>query len=233
MSLSLVIPFYNEEDNVQEVVVDLIQEFDQRQISYSLICVNNGSTDNTQTILNNLSGKYHQIKTITLAINKGYGFGVLQGLKLANDNYIGYSVGDGQISAADIAKVYEVIKRDGLDYCQGKRKKKDRSWRRISTWCFNFIFHLFFPCPVYDIGSNPKIMKKDVYIEINPSSKGWFIDSEVIIKNYLRKSKMREIFVSHKIRKKGESKHLLPFTIYEIMINVLKWRFKVWFSKNL
>ena len=139
MSLSLVIPFYNEEENVHEVVFEIIQEFDQRKISYSLICVNNGSSDNTPNILIDLSEKYPQIKTVTVEKNKGYGFGVLKGLQLANNYYVGYSVGDGQISAADVAKVYEVAKNDNLDFCQGKRNTRDSLLRKLSTRTHNLI----------------------------------------------------------------------------------------------
>ncbi len=232
MSLSLVIPFYNEEENVHEVVFEIIQEFDQRKISYSLICVNNGSSDNTPNILIDLSEKYPQIKTVTVEKNKGYGFGVLKGLQLANNYYVGYSVGDGQISAADVAKVYEVAKNDNLDFCQGKRNTRDSLLRKLSTRTHNLIFHLFFPCSVYDIGSNPKIMRKNVFDEIKPMSEGWFIDGEIILKNYLRNSKMKEISVSAIIRDKGESKHIILHTIFEMLLNIIKWRFKAWFSST-
>ena len=232
MSLSLVIPFFNEEKNVEDVIMDIINEFNEKNINYSLIAVNNGSSDNTCDILEELSSRYSQIKIVNINKNIGYGYGVTQGLKVATGDYVGYSVGDGQISGADVARVFDEAKRGNIDFCQGRRNKKDLSMRRVSTWGFNFIFHLFFSCPVYDIGSNPKIMKKDIYLEIKPTSKGWFIDSEIIIKNCLRKSKMKEVLVSSSSRLEGVSKHIIPHTILVVLFGILRWRFKAWFMKT-
>ena len=232
MFLSLVIPFYNEEEKLEDVIVGIINEFNKRKFNLTLIAVNNGSSDNTFSILQELSNRYSQIKIVNISKNKGYGFGVVQGMKEATGDFVGYTVGDGQVSGADVARIYDEVKRRDTDFCQGKRNKEDRSMRRISTWGLNFIFHLFFPCPVFDVGGSPKIMKKEVYLEIKPTSNGWFIDSEIIIKNYLRKSKMKEVLVSYHSRIKGVSKHILPFTVFVVLVCILKWRFKAWFMKT-
>ena len=232
MFLSLVIPFYNEEEKLEDVLVGIINEFSERKLNLTLIAVNNGSSDNTFNILKELSNRYSQIKIVNISKNKGYGYGVVQGMKEATGDYVGYSVGDGQVSGADVARVYDEVKRGESDFCQGKRNKEDFSLRRISTWGLNFIFHLFFPCSVYDVGGSPKIMKKEIFLEIKPTSNGWFLDSEIIIKNYLRKSKMKEIPVSYHSRLKGVSKHVIPYTVFVVLVGILKWRFKVSFMKN-
>ena len=69
MSLSLVIPFFNEEKNVEDVIMDIINEFNEKNINYSLIAVNNGSSDNTCDILEELSSRYSQIKIVNINKN--------------------------------------------------------------------------------------------------------------------------------------------------------------------
>ena len=75
-------------------------------------------------------------------------------------------------------------------------------------------------------------MKKEVYLEIKPTSSGWFIDSEIIIKNYLRKSKMKEILITYHSRLKGVSKLIIPYAVLVVLVGILKWRFKAWFMKT-
>ena len=120
MSLSLVIPFFNEGKNVEDVIMDIINEFNEKNINYSLIAVNNGSSDNICDILEELSSRYSQIKIVNINKNIGYGYGVTQGLKVATGDYVGYSVGDGQISGADVARVFDEAKRGNTSRPQKK-----------------------------------------------------------------------------------------------------------------
>jgi polyisoprenyl-phosphate glycosyltransferase len=222
---SLIIPFYNEETNVERVCEEIVGEFSARKLEYELIAVNNGSGDRTPQLLDKLSGQYPQIKVVTVDVNQGYGFGVRQGFGIASGNYIGYSVGDGQISAADVAEVFGIAREESLDFCQGKRIRKDTLLRRINTKVFNFTFHLFFPAGVYDVGSNPKIIKKSVLERISPVSDDWFIDGEIILRSYLLHGKMKEIPVTFLKREKGKS-HINLFSVFEMLKNIIKWKIK-------
>lgn len=222
---SLVIPFYNEEGNVERVCREIIDEFNNHGIQYELITINNGSVDRTPQLLDRLSGQYPQIKVVTVEVNQGYGFGVRQGFKIASGDYVGYSVGDGQISAADVARVYKIAKEEGLDFCQGKRIRKDTLLRRTNTKVFNFTFHLFFPAKVYDIGSNPKIIKRSILEKISPVSNDWFIDGEIILKTYLLKGKMKEIPVTFLKRERGKS-HINLFSVFEMLKNIITWKLR-------
>lgn len=229
---SLVVPFYNEEDNVEKVCNEIVDEFDARGLKYELITVNNGSIDKTHQLLNELSQKYPQIKVVNVIVNEGYGYGVLQGLKIATGEYVGYSTGDGQISAADVAKVFKITKEENMDFCQGKRIRNDTLLRRMNTIIFNFVFHVFFHAKVRDIGSNPKILKRKVYEAISPVSKDWFIDGEIILKTHLLGCRTKEIAVAFRKREEGKS-HINILSILEMLKNITRWKFKtLHFSKT-
>lgn len=227
VEFSLVIPFYNEEKNVQTVCEEIINEFNKQKVNYEIIAVNNGSFDRTGELLDSLAQQYSKMfKIVKIAVNQGYGWGVLQGLKVASGNYVGYSVGDDQISAEDVFRVFKKAREENLDFCQGKRTiRHDTLVRRLTTKVFNFSFHLFFPCQVYDIGSNPKIMKKTWYEKISPVSKDWFIDGEIILKTYLFGGKVQEVPVTFKKRKQGKS-HIKIFSALEMLKSTLIWRIK-------
>ncbi len=231
VDFSLVIPFYNEEKNVQKVCAEIIKEFDKQNLNYEIIAVNNGSLDRTGELLDSLAQQYSKIfKIVKVVVNQGYGWGVLQGLKVAAGTYIGYSVGDGQILAEDVFRVFKKAKEENLDFCQGKRSiRQDTLLRRLNTKVFNSIFHLFFPCRVSDIGSNPKIMKRTLYEKISPVSKDWFIDGEIILKTHLLNGKVKEIPVTSLKRERGES-HIKITTIFEMLKNIFFWKIKTLFN---
>jgi len=227
MEFSLVIPFYNEEKNVENVCSEIVEVFSKHNLNYELIAVNNGSRDRTKELLEQLSGRYSVIKIVTVQVNQGYGYGVLQGLKIAQGNYVGYSVGDGQISAEDVFKVYKEAVTNNLDYCQGKRMgRKDSFLRTLNTKFFHFIFHILYKSNITDNGSNPKILKKIWYEKLKLVSKDWFLDSEIILKTSDLKGTMKEIPVTFIKRKEGKSKVNI-FGSLATLKSVLVWKFRL------
>jgi len=226
VDLSIVIPFYNEEENVEKVCKDLIREFNANNLSYEIITVNNGSYDNTPKLLKKLSNEFPQIKTVTVEVNQGYGWGVVQGLRSTTGSYVGYMAGDGQIKPEDVIKVFEKIKSYGLDFAQGKRiTRHDGLLRKIVSRVFNAIFQILFPCPLTDVGSNPKIFSHSLYKKISPVSKDWFIDSEVIIKSSVLGARMIEVPLIFQKREKGIS-HIHISSIIEMLKNMIVWKIR-------
>src|SRR3989344_8059999 len=108
--LSIVVPFYNEEETVELLTNTLINEFNKNNIDYELILVNNGSDDKTSEIVNKLSEKYKNVKAVHVKVNQGYGWGILNGLKIANGGYVGYMDGDFEIQPSGLLNVYKRIK---------------------------------------------------------------------------------------------------------------------------
>ncbi|MFH1665995.1 MAG: glycosyltransferase family 2 protein [Elusimicrobiota bacterium] len=227
MQFSLVIPFYNEEKNAESVCHEIVEIFSRHNLNYELIAVNNGSRDKTAQLLEQLADKHPVIKIVNVAVNQGYGYGVLQGLKTAQGDYVGYSVGDGQISAEDVYKVYKEAAVNNLDYCQGKRiGRKDSFLRTLNTKFFHFIFHLLYNNNITDNGSNPKILKKTWYEKMKLVSKDWFLDSEIILKTSILNGSMKEIPVTFIKRKEGKSKVNIWGSL-KTLKSVLIWKFKL------
>ena len=226
IDLSLVLPFYNEEKNVEWVLEEMIAAFDRNPFKYELIAVQNGSRDRTSELLDRLCLKHPQLKKITVDVNQGYGWGILQGLKRASGNYVGYTPGDGQVPPEDITGVFLKAKELDLDFVQGKRIRKDTFLRRLNTRIYNFIFHLFFRCGVYDIGSNPKIMKKDWFEKLDLVSKDWFIDGEIALKTHVHGGKMKEFPVAFRKREGGKSKINIGAAL-QMLKNVILWKWRM------
>lgn len=225
--LSIVMPFYNEEENVEKVCEDLSREFARENINYEIVAVNNGSFDKTPELLDKIVKKIPQVKIITVKVNQGFGWGVIQGLNMASGEYIGYMAGDGQVSPSDVMRVFKKIKNENWDFGQGRRvKRNDGLIRKVSSLGFKSIFHLLFKSQIYDIGGHPKIIKRSLYEKIRPVSKDWFLDSEIILKSSYLTNNVGEVPLTFKKREKGRS-NIKIRTVSEMLKNMIKWKIKM------
>lgn len=117
---SLVIPCYNEAAGLPELVSAVRNAgFDS---DTEIILVNNGSTDETSSVMADLLIKDEQIRCITLAENFGYGYGVLAGLKSSNGSILGWMHADLQTSPADVKLAFDKFKNDPtVEFMKGQR----------------------------------------------------------------------------------------------------------------
>lgn len=223
--LSIVIPFYNEEANVEGVIVDVVQSLSQAKVDYEIVAVNNGSTDKTGALLEEIKKNHPQISICTVHPNRGYGWGIISGLQQTRGRFVGYIWGDRQIDAASLVEIYQELKQNRVDFCKAKRVKKSRLgfYRKSMSWIYNLLFFLMFGVRSSDINGCPKIMKREVYLKVMPQSKDWFIDAEIMIKLKRFGYTFSEVPVVSKKREKGKSKVRLA-TAFEFVKNMLKAR---------
>lgn len=92
MKMSIVIPCYNEEENIP-IILDKFDNILTNE-DIEIILVNNGSTDNSDEVLKRLLPKYLFARTVLVPINKGYGYGIFQGLKEAKGDFLGWMHAD-------------------------------------------------------------------------------------------------------------------------------------------
>jgi len=226
MTLSLVIPFYNEEKNIEKVVSGLTNSFERESIDYKLILVNNGSGDSSPTILESLSKENpDKIKVVHVKVNQGYGWGIISGLRQTNSDCIGYMCGDGQTKPDDVVRVYRLIEQDKCDLAKAKRiSRGDGLWRRTISFIFNRLFWIMFRVPSLDINGTPKIFNRSWLDRLHLTSQDWFIDAEAMIKAEYLGMKINEVPTEFLPRERGKS-HVALATSLEFIKNMLSYRF--------
>lgn len=158
MKLSIVVPCYNEEENIP-LILERFREVIERE-DIEVILVNNGSTDNSAQVLEELLPKYNFAKTVLVEVNQGYGYGICQGLQRCEGEYIGWTHADMQTDPADIIKALDIIERErGLVFVKGNRKG-----RPLFDVFFTAGMSLFETCylhkKLYDINAQPNIFPK-------------------------------------------------------------------------
>lgn len=161
MKLSIVVPCYNEEENIP-LILERFNEVIKRE-DVEIILVNNGSTDNSAQVLERLLPQYPFAKTTQVEVNQGYGYGILQGLAMSQGEYIGWTHADMQTDPADIIKALDIIEREkGLVFVKGTRKG-----RPLFDVFFTAGMSCFETCylhkKLYDINAQPNIFPKIFY----------------------------------------------------------------------
>jgi len=218
--LSLVVLFYNEEENVKKVISNLKEELEKRKANFELIAVSNGSTDKTPELLKEINS----IKIVTIKKNIGYGYGVLKGLEACKGELVGYCWGDDQVSAEDVFKIYHKIAKDpSISLCKGKRKIREGLLRTIISKIYNCLFRILFSVKLNDINACPKIMRREYYKKIKLVQKDWFVDAEIVLKIVAKGGKIVEVPINYKKRERGSS-NVKGSTVFEFLLNMIKYR---------
>lgn len=226
MELSVVIPFYNEEDNVKDVIESIGSVLKNTGIDYEIIPVNNGSIDRTGVILQGLSNGNKRLKVVTVNVNEGYGLGIREGLKAGSGRYIGFMCGDNQVEPEALLAVYEKAKEENLDLCKVERiKRYDGLSRKVISFFYNIICPALFGIKSADLNGTPKVFKKEIYDKLNIVSKRWFIDGEIMIRFAKLKCKMGSVPIVFKKREKGASKVNIK-AVWEFIIDMAGYKLR-------
>jgi glycosyltransferase involved in cell wall biosynthesis len=159
---SIVVPCYNEAENIP-LILERFNEVIQNN-DYEVILVNNGSTDNTAEVLEELLPKYNFARTVLVEVNQGYGYGIIQGLKSAKASYIGWTHADMQTDPKDVVTAFEIVRSAGAEklYVKGKRMGRPLA-DRFFTWGMGVFETLYFGTPMKDINAQPNIFPREFF----------------------------------------------------------------------
>ncbi len=168
MKYSLVIPCFNESSNILPLLKRANTNFNYKEIE--LIIVNNGSTDNSQELLKECLKKYKFLKVKTIANNIGYGNGIIEGLKIAKGNLIGWTHADMQTDPLDFLKAIDIFleNKNKTIFIKGKRINRKFS-DRIFTLGMSIFESILLNKIMYDINAQPTLFPKSFFENwVNP-----------------------------------------------------------------
>jgi glycosyltransferase involved in cell wall biosynthesis len=163
--LSIIIPCYNESANLPTLAqkcVDLLKSNSDVEI----ILVDNGSKDDSKSILSNLININSDVnlKTVHVETNIGYGFGILSGLNAAAGEVLCWTHADLQTDIFDCVKAYNIWKLEKKDFTLVKGKRKGRGMFDV-FFTFSMQVYVFFKLQVMlnDINGQPKLFSKKFF----------------------------------------------------------------------
>ena len=221
--LSLAMPCYNEAEALKSTATRLVRRFREEGVRLELVMVDNGSTDETGEIIDELVSEGLPVVKVTVPVNQGYGNGVLKGLEVCTAPWVGFVCADGQVAETEIVRLYKVACAGGPKIAKVRRRFRMDGWnRKLISIAYNALINLMFGgLGSIDINGNPKIFPADAARRMRLSSKDWFLDAEVMIKAKRLKLPVFEMNVLAQMREGGTS-NVRASTCWEFLKNL--WR---------
>ncbi|RAJ13399.1 glycosyltransferase [Olleya aquimaris] len=193
-SSCIIIPCYNE---AKRLNVDAFKAFQKNNSNFDMCFVNDGSTDDTMSILNELKNLDSGIKIINFKLNKGKAEAIRHAvLKLSEYDYIGYLDADLSTPLAEISRLLTIAKTEQIEFVLGSRIKiigssiQRKAYRHffgrvVATFIDSGILKL----DIYDTQCGAKIIKNDLAQQLfkQPFKTKWLFDVELLAR--LKKEK--------------------------------------------
>lgn len=226
MTLSIIIPLYNEEENVPILYEKLKEFLESLKKEYEILFIDDGSTDMTLSILEQIQSKDNRVVVLSLRRNFGQTAAFAAGFDFARGDIVVTMDGDLQNDPTDISKLLELIKDHDLVSGWRKKRKDPFFSRRLPSLMANWLISKVTGVKLHDYGCSLKAYRRDViknlklYGEMHrfiPAVASWY------------GVRVAEIEVAHHPRLKGKSKYGISRTL-KVVLDLITVKFLQSFS---
>ena len=236
MKISIIVPIYNEEENINPLYTAVKNTMDKIENDYELIYVNDGSTDNTEQTIKEIAGKHSQSaqkgQIISLNMRKNFGQTAAMdaGIKHATGDIIITMDGDLQNDPEDIPKLIQKIQQ-GSDIVVGWRyNRKDKILKNLMSRTSWIIRRILLNEKIHDSGCSLKAYKKECFNGVDLYGEGHrYLHLTLALKGY----KITEIKVKHHPRKYGKTKYNYKRIIKGFLDLLTIWYFTKYSSRPM
>jgi len=203
--ISIVLPAYNERENLPEVVARAFEVMPQLVDSFEVIVVDDGSGDGTRELATELLAEHYP--AMRLAVherNRGYGAAIRTGFAHARGDLVFYTDADRQFDLSDLEHFLPLM--DEWDLIVGFRVYRyDTVLRSMLSWIYNRIVRVLFRVRVRDVDCAFKLFSREVLEKITIESDDFFVDAELVAKARKWNFRLLEKGVRHYPRVAGET----------------------------
>lgn len=196
-SISVILPAFNEEKNIENTLSNTINYLNKTFSNFEIIVVDDGSTDKTFKVVEQIAVKYHNIILKKHEINRGYGQSLKTGFDTASKEFIFFMDSDGQFEISDLDKLTPHItdKNIVIGY---RYQRADTNIRKLNTLLYHTYLRTIFKLKVKDVDCAFKLFPREAYLKIRPiRSEGAFFSAEFLLKLTKEGYNLIEIAVNH------------------------------------
>ena len=223
-SITISIPAFNEEKNIEEVIKNSVEVLSGLTRDYEIVVINDGSTDNTKSVIETLAKNIPQLKTFSHERNLGIAETLKKVFLYPTKEWVFFIPGDGQIAPKEIHKLIPYT--ESFDYIIGRRvKRNDGFIRLLNAWIYNMVISIVAFKRVTDIDS-VVFFKHSFLNEARFYANSAFIHAELFIKARKNGARSVEVEIEHLPRKFGKSTGSNPLVILKAALDLLKLPFK-------
>jgi len=218
-TLSIVLPAFNEEDNIKESVARATEVAERLCADHEIIVVDDGSSDGTATVVREMASSDPRVRLVPHGINRGYGEALRSGFLAARKELVFFTDADNQFDLDELEAFLPWI--DRVDVVAGYRmNRQDPFVRRLNAKAWNLMVRVLFHVPVRDIDCAFKLFRREVLEDLHIESVGAMVNTELMVKVGRSGKAVVEVGVTHYPRTAGEARGAHPRVIAKALIEL-------------
>lgn len=212
-SISAFFPCYNDSHTIGDLVREAERQLEALTDDYEIIVVNDGSTDASAGVLQQLAAEIPRLRVVTHERNRGYGGALRSGFAAATRELVFYTDGDGQYDVRELP-VLLMLMTDDTDFVNGiKMKRQDPAYRVHAGNVHQFLMRWMFWLPIRDVDCDFRLIRRRILDAIALRSTSGSICVELVKHAQRAGAEFREVSVHHYARRFGESQFFRPSKI--------------------
>ena len=205
VTLSVVVPVYNEIDNIEMLVDRVRKTLDEIGVSWELLAVDDGSSDGSGERLDELAVDESRLRVLHFVANCGQSAGLDAGFRNAQGDLVALLDADLQTYPEDLPKLLETLESEGLDAVVGVRaERQDTGWKKFSSCFANGVRNRLTREDIQDTGCPIKVFRAEAIRSVKIfTGMHRFLPTLLRMEGYT----VRQVPVRHAERITGESKY--------------------------
>ena len=220
--VSMFFPAYNDGGTIASLVIRAVQTVSRLTSDFEVIIINDGSTDSTREIADELARTYPQVRAIHHPSNRGYGGALRTGFAAATKDLIAYTDGDAQYDPAELDQLWRQLTPE-TDVVTGyKISRSDPFHRIVIGRVYHFTVKCMFGLRVRDVDCDFRLMRREVFNRVKLERDTGVICLEMMRKIQDAGFRVVEVPVHHFHRTHGRSQFFNFHRVFWTGIDVLK-----------
>jgi glycosyltransferase involved in cell wall biosynthesis len=220
--LSVFFPAYNDSGTIASMVISALLAARQLTPDHEIIVINDGSSDATPEILDELAHTYPRVKVVHHPRNRGYGGALRSGFETASKEYVFYTDGDAQYDPAEMSQLWARME-SGVDLVNGyKISRSDPLHRIVIGRIYHHTVRLLFGLSVSDVDCDFRLLRRSIFDRVRLTKSSGVICLEMMKKIEDAGFRIAEVPVHHYHRAYGKSQFFNVRRILKTGVDVLR-----------